>query len=73
MLKRITETNTNMIPIKRDPNATRVEGIEKYLSSLKIEITVNENVIPRIVKIIPGIPIIKSGRLIAISSHIHRH
>ena len=58
------------MPITNEPNATNVEGIEKNLSSLKIETTIMEKIIPIINKIKPGIPRNLNGWLIAINSII---
>jgi len=44
------------MPKTNEPNATNVEGIEKNLSSLNIETTITEKIIPIINKIKPGIP-----------------
>jgi len=50
------------------PKATNVDGIEKYLVSLKIAITTTEYMIPIAININPGIPISFRGCLIAIIS-----
>ena len=56
------------MPITKDPKATSVDGTEKYLSSLNIEITIMEKTIPIINKIKPGNPRYLKWWLIAINS-----
>jgi len=68
MLNKTTDIKRSIIPITSEPIATSVEGIEKYLVSLKMVITTVEKATPKIIKTKPGIPRNLRGRFSAISS-----
>ena len=63
------DINSNNRPVTTEPIAISVEGIEKYLVSLKIAITIIEYTIPIVIRIKPGIPKNFRGCFTAINSN----
>ena len=57
ILYNTTDINASNTPIKSEPIDKRVNGIEKYLVSLKTDITKTVKIVPIIININPGIPI----------------
>ena len=70
ILNNKTDINKNINPINSEPIESKVNGMEKYLVSLNIEIIITEKIIPIIKKIIPDIPKYFNGWRIATSSII---
>ena len=56
MLNNKTDISKSINPINSEDIESKVNGIEKYLVSLNVEIIITEKIIPIIKKIIPNIP-----------------
>ena len=56
ILNNKTDINISINPINSEAIASKVNGMEKYLMSLNIEIMITEKIIPIINKIIPDTP-----------------
>ena len=68
MLYKITDMSNKINPSASEPNAPKVNGIEKYRISLNTSKTWIVNIIPNIINKIPGMPKNLNGCLWAIKS-----